>query len=155
RTSAPAPRSPTTTRRRRTGRSRRPPRRRSPDRSCRPSPAFRGEARRFPQVARPGAVGPAAGAVWLRVRERCVPIRSRSGTIFDEATMSSLLRSALPVLAACCLLALPRAGHAQAFGGGEYERALRPGAYVPYDGASFSHRYNYEYGPVLYLNQSP
>jgi hypothetical protein len=85
----------------------------------------------------------------------CIPIRSRSGTIFDEATMSSLLRSALPVLAACCLLALPRAGHAQAFGGGEYERALRPGAYVPYDGASFSHRYNYEYGPVLYLNQGP
>lgn len=35
-------------------------------------------------------------------------------------------------------------------GGGEAERALRPGVYVPYDGAPFSHRYAYEPGSFLY-----
>lgn len=36
------------------------------------------------------------------------------------------------------------------FGGGEAERALRPGVYVPYEGAPFSHRYFYETGSMLY-----
>jgi hypothetical protein len=58
----------------------------------------------------------------------------------------------------CALLlfaALAGPCRAQAIGGGEFERAMRPGAYVPYDGAPFSHRYGFEYGPVLYLNQDP
>ncbi|MCI0642198.1 MAG: hypothetical protein L0Y72_04025 [Gemmataceae bacterium] len=44
--------------------------------------------------------------------------------------------------------------HAQAFYGGEVERALRPGVYTPYDGMPWSHRYNYEIGPILYFNKS-
>jgi hypothetical protein len=34
--------------------------------------------------------------------------------------------------------------------GGDAGRAARPGAYVPYDGAPFSHRYNYP-EPSLFL----
>jgi hypothetical protein len=41
---------------------------------------------------------------------------------------------------------------AQSFGSGEWERALRPGAYVPHDGAPFSHRYQYGAPTVLYFN---
>jgi hypothetical protein len=52
-------------------------------------------------------------------------------------------------------LALPARCQAQAFWGGEIERALRPGAYVPYNGAGFMERYNYEYGPGFYLGISP
>lgn len=52
-------------------------------------------------------------------------------------------------------LAAPAACHAQAFWGGEIERALRPGAYVPYDGAGWMERYNYEYGPGFYLGICP
>jgi hypothetical protein len=64
-----------------------------------------------------------------------------------------MLRTTIPgVVALCLALCLARPVGAQAFGGGELERALRPGAYVPYDGAPFSHRYNYDVGPVLYFN---
>jgi hypothetical protein len=52
-------------------------------------------------------------------------------------------------------LAFPASSHAQAIWGGEVERALRPGAYVPYDGAGWMQRYNYEYGPGFYLGISP
>jgi hypothetical protein len=57
----------------------------------------------------------------------------------------------LPGVAALALLCiLPLPCHAQGFGGGELERSLRPGPYTPYDGAGFSHRYNYEFGPIFY-----
>jgi hypothetical protein len=49
-------------------------------------------------------------------------------------------------------LALAAPCRAQGIYGGEFERAMRPGAYVPYDGMPFSHRYGYEIGPVFYLN---
>ena len=43
-----------------------------------------------------------------------------------------------------------------AIGGGESERALRTtGVYVPYDGKSFSERYNFSTGSFLFLNQDP
>src|SRR5262245_11048849 len=41
---------------------------------------------------------------------------------------------------------------AQGFGSADWDRALRPGAFVPHDGAPFSHRYQYGTGPILYLN---
>ena len=69
--------------------------------------------------------------------------------------MLRILRSGLPVVAACCLsLALPHAGWAQAISGGEFDRAMRPGAYVPYDGMTYTERYSYGLGPVFYLNQN-
>ena len=44
----------------------------------------------------------------------------------------------------------------QALGGGESERALRTqGMRVPYDGESFSQRYNFATGSFLFLNQDP
>jgi hypothetical protein len=48
--------------------------------------------------------------------------------------------------------ALPAVSHAQGFSSPEMERALRPGTYVPHDGAPFSHRYNFSTGPILYFN---
>lgn len=42
--------------------------------------------------------------------------------------------------------------HAQGFANGELERSLRPGVLFPYDGAGYSHRYNYDIGSVFYLN---
>jgi hypothetical protein len=35
---------------------------------------------------------------------------------------------------------------AQGFGNGELQRAIRPGAYVPYDNAPYSHRYYFDQG---------
>lgn len=58
-------------------------------------------------------------------------------------------------LIAALALAFPASSHAQAIWGGEVERALRPGAYVPYDGAGWMQRYHYEYGPGFYLGISP
>ena len=64
-----------------------------------------------------------------------------------------MLRTTIPGVVALCLTPwLARPVHAQSFGGGEFERAMRPGVYVPYDGAPFSHRYNYGIGPVFYFN---
>jgi hypothetical protein len=48
-------------------------------------------------------------------------------------------------------LALPASACAQ-YGGLDQEQALRPGVYVPFDGAGFSHRYNYEIGGMYYFN---
>lgn len=45
--------------------------------------------------------------------------------------------------AALCLFLTAASARAQTFFGGEFERSLKPGASVPYDGAPFSHRYNY------------
>jgi len=43
----------------------------------------------------------------------------------------------------------------QGFGGGDYERGLRPGVLTPYDGIPYTQRYNYDTGsPVLYFNMS-
>jgi hypothetical protein len=39
--------------------------------------------------------------------------------------------------------------HAQRPWGADAGRAARPGAYVPYDGAPFSHRYNYPDDPLF------
>lgn len=54
------------------------------------------------------------------------------------------------------LLALvcARAAHAQ---GANHDigRSFRPGPYIPYDGAPFSHRYNQPSIPYLYLNNTP
>ncbi|MCI0460020.1 MAG: hypothetical protein L0Z62_23965 [Gemmataceae bacterium] len=44
--------------------------------------------------------------------------------------------------------------NAQVFSSGEIERGLRPGPSIPYDGAGFSHRYNYRTEGILYLNGS-
>jgi hypothetical protein len=52
-------------------------------------------------------------------------------------------------------LAAPAESQAQVIWGGEYERALRPGAYVPYDGMPWTQRYSYEYGPGFYLGMHP
>jgi hypothetical protein len=51
-------------------------------------------------------------------------------------------------------LAMPASCQAQAIWGGEIERALRPGAYVPYNGAGYMERYNYESGGGFYLGIS-
>ncbi len=63
-------------------------------------------------------------------------------------------RSVQVIMWPCIVLAwslLTPPGWAQVgIGGGEAERALRPGTYVPYEGAPFSHRYNYEPGSFLY-----
>jgi hypothetical protein len=39
--------------------------------------------------------------------------------------------------------------------GADAGRALRPGVYVPYDGAPYSERYSYEVGPQLYGPPGP
>lgn len=37
------------------------------------------------------------------------------------------------------------------FGGGELERAIRPGPYTPYNGNGWLQRYHYSVGPMLYF----
>jgi hypothetical protein len=111
----------------------------------------------FPHVDGSNCVRQERGAVWLGVCRRrvslLVPDLFRGAR--NEAIMPSMIRVALPALAACCLtLVLSRAGHAQAISGGEFDRAMRPGAYVPYGGAPYTERYGYEVGPVFYLNQN-
>jgi len=65
--------------------------------------------------------------------------------------MRSILPSAVLAGAALAgLLALPAPGHAQNLQwGADAGRAIRPGVYVPYDGAPFSIRYNYPDSPAL------
>jgi len=55
------------------------------------------------------------------------------------------------ILVGLTLLAAAGPARAQMIWGGEYERALRPGTYVPYDGAAYSIRY-YDVGPGIYIN---
>jgi hypothetical protein len=55
-------------------------------------------------------------------------------------------------LAATALAATPTPAHAQMIWGGEYERALRPGAYIPHDAEPWSHRYHFTMGPNIYIN---
>jgi hypothetical protein len=66
-----------------------------------------------------------------------------------------VLGALLGCLALTVSLALPASCQAQAIWGGEIERALRPGAYVPYNGAGWMERYNYESGGGFYLGISP
>lgn len=50
-------------------------------------------------------------------------------------------------------LITPLTSQAQLIGGGESERGLRPGVYVPYDGIPYTQRYSYDHGAsFLYLN---
>ena len=63
-----------------------------------------------------------------------------------------VLRVLPPALALAALLGTARPCNAQALWDREAERALAPGAYVPYDGASPFTRYNYYAGPALYFN---
>ena len=48
--------------------------------------------------------------------------------------------------------ALPEVSRAQGISSPDMEGALRPGTYVPHEGAPFSHRYNFSTGPILYFN---
>jgi hypothetical protein len=48
----------------------------------------------------------------------------------------------------------PRCADAQVFSSGEIERGLRPGPRVPWDGAGFSHRYNYRTEAIFFFNGS-
>lgn len=57
--------------------------------------------------------------------------------------------AALAACAAVVALALPSLSQAQGPWGLDARRASRPGAYVPYDGAPFSHRYNYVDAPLF------
>lgn len=51
--------------------------------------------------------------------------------------------------------ALVSLSHGQGFGGGDYERGLRPGVLTPYDGINSRQRYSYDTGSsVLYFNMS-
>ena len=66
-----------------------------------------------------------------------------------------ILHALLSGVVATSLLAAARC-HAQAFGGGESERAIRTqGVYVPYDGMPLTERYSYETGSYFFLNQDP
>src|SRR5262245_53023784 len=62
-------------------------------------------------------------------------------------------RSSMPrwVLLIAPLWLAPMPLSAQVISSGDIERSLRPGANVPYDGAPFSHRYNYGTGGFLYF----
>ena len=57
-----------------------------------------------------------------------------------------------PFLALTALLGPARSCQAQAIWSGEFERAMAPGAYVPYDGVSPYVRYNFYAGPAFYFN---
>ena len=59
------------------------------------------------------------------------------------------------LLVAVVFLASHSFASAQVITGGEIQRGLSYGAYSPYDGAPFSHRYGYGAGsPMLYFNGS-
>src|SRR5262249_11834530 len=63
------------------------------------------------------------------------------------------------LLASVCLLGHAGQARAQVIWSGEIDQALRPGAYVPYNGASYFERYSYDPGAFvsisvpLYLNR--
>ena len=60
------------------------------------------------------------------------------------------IRSWHAALAVTLLTIAASSACAQSFGSAEIDRAFRPGAYVPYDGAPFSHRYNYYDAPFYF-----
>jgi hypothetical protein len=62
-----------------------------------------------------------------------------------------VVTAALATLTVVMALTSARADWPIGIGGGEIDRQYRPGAYVPYDGAGFMHRVNYEAGPALFL----
>jgi hypothetical protein len=55
------------------------------------------------------------------------------------------------ILIGLVLLAAATPARAQMIWGGEYERAARPGVYIPYDGEPYSHHY-YTQGVGIYIN---
>jgi hypothetical protein len=55
-------------------------------------------------------------------------------------------------VAATALAATAAPAHAQMIWGGEYERQMRPGAYIPYDAEPWVHRYHFTMGPNIYVN---
>ena len=62
--------------------------------------------------------------------------------------MKRLLHAGLAcAIVTCCAGAV----QAQMIYGGEFERALRPGAYIPWDGMPLSHR-AFDPGSIIYLN---
>ena len=71
--------------------------------------------------------------------------------------MASRAPSALrAAFALGCLLSLSSPGTAQSMNWGmDFGRAVRPGAYVPFDGAPFSERYNYEEALPYFPGMSP
>src|SRR5262249_45879727 len=87
-----------------------------------------------------------------------LPSESTTSLIRDdpqpsETSMRQLFVRVLPpVLALAALLGPARSCQTQAIWSREAERALAPGAYVPYDGASPYTRYNFYDGPALYFN---
>jgi hypothetical protein len=61
----------------------------------------------------------------------------------------SLVKAAVAAAVLVTWLASAPNAQAQFFGSGDGYRALRPGANIPYDGAGYSHRYNYEAMPYF------
>ena len=62
------------------------------------------------------------------------------------------MRFLLPAVFLASFLTSSQA-HAQVISGGESERGLRYGAYVPYDGAPYTQRYSYGLGAsFIYIN---
>jgi hypothetical protein len=70
--------------------------------------------------------------------------------------MRIIRKCAVAALAALAMwTAASAVGRADIFiGWGEYDRALQPGAAIPYDGAPFSHRYGFYSGPSFYYGNS-
>jgi hypothetical protein len=62
--------------------------------------------------------------------------------------------SLLCAAALVCCATFPAAAGAQTLWNGEMERGMRPGVYVPYDGAPLSQRYAYQTGGFLYFGGS-
>jgi hypothetical protein len=63
-------------------------------------------------------------------------------------------RLLLGALALGCWTSVPGRAGAQVFSSAEIERGLRPGVYVPYDGAPVTQRYAYQTGAFLYVGGS-
>jgi hypothetical protein len=63
-------------------------------------------------------------------------------------------RLLLGAAALACWAGLPAGAGAQVFSSVEIERGLRPGVYVPYEGAPLTQRYAYETGAFLYFGGS-
>src|SRR5688500_14334211 len=90
------------------------------------------------------------GAVNLRRRYSSAP--ARSGFLALDSAMHSLVRLLLVAVVSVVAVWWSSCGvvRAQDMRGDIYT-PFRPGPYIPYDGAPFSHRYNYPSPPYLFL----